>query len=118
MAVFDQLISEIRAGEITAQSGAKSLYNQLDKDERLWLLDGDVSVFQLVNDVRQKLLNQVPYRAGEIKRLAIPGIRFSDGPRGVTAGTGKSTAFPTSSTRACTFNPDLELQVVSILAWG
>ena len=47
--------------------------------------------------------------AGEIARLGVPGIRFSDGPRGVILDG--ATTFPVSMARGATFDTDLEERV-------
>jgi beta-glucosidase len=53
--------------------------------------------------------NETPYVAGAVPRLGVPGIRFSDGPRGVVMG--HATAFPVPMARAATFDPALEERV-------
>ncbi len=50
------------------------------------------------------LLGRRPFVAGAVPRLGIPGIRFSDGARGVVIGA--STAFPVTMARAATWDPD------------
>ena len=50
-----------------------------------------------------------PFVAGAVPRLGIPGIRFSDGARGVVIGA--STAFPVTMARAATWDPSLEHEV-------
>src|SRR5699024_8590746 len=50
-----------------------------------------------------------PIRAGEVSRLGIPGIRFTDGPRGILIGS--ATSFPVAIARAATWDPELEEQV-------
>ena len=47
--------------------------------------------------------------AGAVPRLGVPGIRFSDGPRGAVIG--RSTAFPVPMARGATWDPDLEERV-------
>jgi len=47
-----------------------------------------------------------PVAGGAVPRLGIPGIRFSDGPRGVVIG--RCTAFPVTIMRAATWDPALE----------
>jgi beta-glucosidase len=44
-------------------------------------------------------------------RLGIPGFRMTDGPRGVGALTGNSTAFPVGIARGATWDPALEERV-------
>ncbi|RKK68699.1 hypothetical protein BFJ69_g13387 [Fusarium oxysporum] len=46
---------------------------------------------------------------GEVPRLKIPGVRFSDGPRGCVMGN--STAFPVAMARAATWDEALEERV-------
>ena len=46
---------------------------------------------------------------GRLERLGIPGLLFSDGPRGVVMG--HSTAFPVSMARGATWDRDLEERV-------
>ena len=53
--------------------------------------------------------HMAPVYSGENKRLGIPPIAFSDGPRGVTAG--RSTCFPVAIARAATWDIDLEREV-------
>ncbi|MGI8459532.1 MAG: beta-glucosidase [Propionibacteriaceae bacterium] len=55
------------------------------------------------------LLGRRPFVAGAVPRLGIPGIRFSDGGRGVVIGA--STAFPVTMARAATWDPSLEERV-------
>ncbi|GHJ83616.1 hypothetical protein NliqN6_0018 [Naganishia liquefaciens] len=108
--LFQQLVGEIAAHRIDPSDAAKDLYSQLTPDERLWLLDGDIGLLQFIVQFIREGYCFRPAVAGSIPRLGIPGIRFSDGPRGVQL-QGKGTAFPTTSTRAQTWNPDLEEQV-------
>src|SRR5215217_7814946 len=53
--------------------------------------------------------NLEPITAGAIPRLGVPGVRFSDGPRGAVIG--QSTAFPVPMARGATWDPDLEERV-------
>jgi len=46
---------------------------------------------------------------GAIPRLQIPGVRFTDGPRGVVMGS--STAFPVSMARGATWDIELEQRI-------
>ncbi len=53
--------------------------------------------------------NTEPLPAGENLRLGIPGIRFSDGPRGVVMY--HSTCFPVSMARGASWDTDLEERI-------
>ena len=104
---FDDAVAQLRAGETTADEAAERLIGQLTDEELLWLLDGDSPLRDVVT--LAKKLSTVALSGGALPRLGIPGIRFSDGPRGVVIG--HSTAFPVTMARAATWEPDLEERV-------
>ena len=104
---FGDGVRQVRAGELTADDAAERLVAQLSDKELLWLLDGDTPLREVVKLVKK--LNSVALTGGALPRLDIPGIRFSDGPRGVVIG--HSTAFPVTIARAATWEPDLEERV-------
>jgi beta-glucosidase len=104
---FADSVRRIRAGELTASAAAESLIDTLTDDELLWLLDGDVPARAMARI--PALIRAGPVAGGAIGRLGIPGIRFSDGPRGVVIG--QSTAFPVTMMRAATWDPALEERV-------
>lgn len=117
MSVFQQHIDSILAGTTSVIESAETLYDQLTEYEKLWLLDGDIGLRQFLTGVFANGYCYKPVEAGCIDRLGIPGIRFSDGPRGVQLYK-KGTAFPTTSARAQTWNLELEEEVVSIVRWS
>ncbi|MCK9878928.1 glycoside hydrolase family 3 C-terminal domain-containing protein [Frankia sp. Ag45/Mut15] len=103
----DACVRRIRAGRQTAAEAADQLIAELTEDELLWLLDGDTPI-----QAALKLMSRMkagPVVGGAVARLGIPGIRFSDGPRGVIMG--HSTAFPVTMARAATWDPALEREV-------
>lgn len=104
---FPELVHRVRAGELTADAAADLLIAELSDAELLWLLDGDVPVRELATLPRR--MRTSPVTAGAVARLGIPGVRFTDGPRGVTVG--RSTAFPVTMMRAATWDPALEERV-------
>jgi beta-glucosidase len=53
--------------------------------------------------------NRYPIPAGENPRLGVPGIRFSDGPRGVVVA--HATCFPVSMGRGASWDPALEERI-------
>src|SRR5680860_506476 len=88
---------------------ARALLDQLTLDEKLRMLSGDMEFWPGLIEMIGEGYNLHPYVAGEVPRLGIDGIRFTDGPRGVTVGT--STCFPVTMARGATFDPELEERV-------
>ncbi len=100
-------VRAVRAGELDADRVADQLIEQLTDAELFGLLDGDASPWLL--PLIPVLLGKRPFVAGAVPRLGVPGIRFSDGARGVVIG--RSTAFPVTMARAATWDPSLEREV-------
>ncbi|MCB1027661.1 MAG: glycoside hydrolase family 3 C-terminal domain-containing protein, partial [Microthrixaceae bacterium] len=84
------------------------LLDRMSVDERGSLLSGDDPLLTGLVEMA-RWYNRRPIVAGALARLGLPGIRFSDGPRGVVMY--RSTAFPSSMARAATFDPGLEERV-------
>jgi beta-glucosidase len=105
---FDRAVRAVRSGT-DPDEAARSLVAELDDAEKLGLLDGDEPFWPGMPDMMGKGYNLEPIVAGAVARLGIPGIRFSDGPRGAVIG--RSTAFPVPMARGATWDPDLEQQV-------
>ena len=63
---------------------------------------------------RGRYYNGEAYPAGGCKRLGIPPVLFTDGPRGIVMG--KCTCFPVSMLRGATFDDDLEYEVGKVFA--
>lgn len=104
---YGEAVRAVRAGELDPQAAAERLIDGMTDDELLGLLDGDSPRWLL--PFIPLLLGRRPFVAGAVPRLGIPGIRFSDGARGVVIGP--STAFPVTMARAATWDPSLEEQV-------
>jgi beta-glucosidase len=109
---FARAVGAVRGGD-SAAAQARSLYGLLTDEERLWLLDGDTSFWPGLADFMSGGFNAHPFVHGEIARLGIPGLRFSDGPRGVVIGPG--TTFPVPMARGATFDVALEEQVGDVI---
>lgn len=77
--------------------------------ELLWCLDGDAPMWAGLEFLTKGGYHDAPFRAARVPRLGIPGIAFSDGPRGVVVGN--ATCFPVSMARGATWDPDLEERV-------
>ncbi|KAH6681337.1 putative periplasmic beta-glucosidase precursor [Halenospora varia] len=105
---FQHAVEAHKHGESSSLVTQK-LLSELRSTERLSLLDGDVPFYEGLRGILCDRYNRVPFVMGAIPRLEIPGIRFTDGPRGVVMGA--STAFPVSMARGATWDISLERQV-------
>jgi beta-glucosidase len=105
---FQNGVDAIKNGTPTTKA-AKELLNTLTKSERLSLLDGDERFWAGLTSIFMDRYNRVPYVMGEVKRLGIPGVRFTDGPRGIVMGD--ATAFPIAMARGATWDIDLERRI-------
>ena len=87
---------------------ARNLLAQMSLNEKIHQMSGDTP---LLRGFIELLLtyNKHPLPAGENLRLSIPGIRFSDGPRGVVMY--QSTCFPVAIARGASWDTDLEERV-------
>ena len=109
---FAAAVAAVRNGERTLDASVADVVGRLTDPELLWLLDGDLTVRQGLREMSERY-NKKPFQAGRIDRLGIPGIRFTDGPRGVALGA--STAFPVAIARAATWDPDVERAVADVI---
>jgi hypothetical protein len=96
---FDDAVQDIKDGKSTDDAVFKVL-SQLSQKEQLSLLDGDEPFWQGLGTILCDRYNRVPFVMGAIPRLKIPGIKFTDGPRGIVMGA--STCFPVSMSRGAT----------------
>ncbi|KAL3442175.1 glycoside hydrolase superfamily [Aspergillus insuetus] len=106
---FVNAIESVKSGQHSLSQATENLLSQLTKEERLALLDGDVEFWAGLRSILWNRYNPTPYVHGAIPRLDIPGIKFTDGPRGVVMGN--STAFPVSMARGATWDLELERRV-------
>jgi beta-glucosidase-like glycosyl hydrolase len=104
---FADALARVRAGADPGKE-AQALLAELTPEEKLWLLDGDDDFWPGLAEMSAGY-NLRPILMGAVDRLGIPGLRFSDGPRGVVMG--KSTAFPVSMARGATWDLALEERV-------
>ena len=100
-------------GQSTAEQieeHAKGLLAQMTLTEKVAQMSGDTPLISL--DALLDLAatyNRRPITAGENLRLGIPGIRFSDGPRGVVMY--HSTCFPVTIGRGASWDCELEARI-------
>jgi beta-glucosidase len=105
---YEQAVAAVRGGA-DAVDEARRLLAACTDAEKLGLLDGDEPFWPGMPHMMGVGYNLEPIVAGAVPRLGIPGIRFSDGPRGAVIG--RSTAFPVPMARGATWDPALEEQV-------
>ena len=80
---------------------AKNILYLMTVEEKVWQMGGNMPAMPRYN--------HVPIPAGFDENLGIPGMNFSDGPRGVVVGN--STCFPVSMARGATWDLDLEERI-------
>lgn len=106
---FAEGVEAIRRGDTSVLDVARQLIDRLDSRARLGLLDGDQGFWAGAVDMAINGYNARPIVAGAVARLGIPGIRFTDGPRGVVMG--RSTCFPVALARGATWDVALEEEI-------
>jgi beta-glucosidase len=87
---------------------AKHLLDQMSLKEKVHQMSGDIPLLRGFIEMAIAY-NKRPFPAGGNTRLVIPGIQFSDGPRGVVLQ--HSTCFPVSMARGASWDTDLEERV-------
>jgi beta-glucosidase len=105
---FDQAAARVRSGS-DGRDEARALVVQMTLEEKLACLDGDTPFWEGLVDAFQGGYYKHTFPGAAVPRLGIPGIQFSDGPRGVVIG--HCTAFPVSMARGASFDPDLEERI-------
>jgi beta-glucosidase len=106
---FDSARSAVTRGT-APDAAASELVSHMTPEERLWCLDGDAptlagAAFLTTADG----YHRAPFLAGQVSRVGLPGIAFSDGPRGAVIGN--ATCFPVTMARGATWDPVLEERV-------
>ena len=91
------------------------LVAEMTLKEKIYMLSGRAQLLSLKNILlHSRFYNYEPLPAGGCKRLGIPPVLFTDGPRGVVMGN--STCLPVSMCRASTFDDELEYRVGKLIA--
>jgi beta-glucosidase len=85
--------------------------------EKALLLSGNFDIFKHIwlSSVKKEgsIYNPRPIPTFGCKRLGVPPVGFSDGPRGVTMGF--ATCFPVSMARGASFDRDIERAVGDVI---
>jgi beta-glucosidase len=95
--------------EADIEQRASDLLARMSLDEKIRQMSGDIGLIPGVLEYLTSGYNREIYPAGENPRLGIPGIRFSDGPRGIVMHS--STCFPVSMARGASWDPALEERI-------
>lgn len=109
---FADAVYAVRCGETDVAQATTVLLEMLTDAELLWLLDGDRTIRETFRRISMPFAVPV-VTAGRIDRVGIPGLRFTDGPRGVTVG--EATSFPVAIARAATWDVDVERRVAAAI---
>lgn len=98
-----------------AKELAKQLTSKMTVTEKIKMLRGHAMGVTIKNTLTKgRYYNGEAYPAGGCKRLGIPPVLFTDGPRGIVMG--KCTCFPVSMLRGATFDHELEYEVGEVFA--
>ncbi len=107
-APFGTLAARLVDG-VDPEQVARDLVAALTPEQRVDLMWGDADFWSGLAEMLAGGYNRQPYVAGAVPDLGIPGLRFTDGPRGVSLG--HSTCFPVAMARGATWDPALEERV-------
>lgn len=108
MSTFDDARKAVAAGTPVADA-AQRLVEAMTPEERLWCLDGDAPTWAGLAFLGEGGYHHAPFHAARVERVGLPGISFSDGPRGAVIGN--ATCFPVAMARGATWDPELEERV-------
>lgn len=94
---------------------ADLLLKEMTVNERIRLLQGHALGVTAKNFLKNgRFYNGEAYPAGGCKRLGIPTVMFTDGPRGIVMK--KCTCFPVSMLRGASFDDELEYRIGEVFA--
>jgi len=92
---------------------ARRLLGEMSLRQKVLQMSGDSTVVDLLPFLLDQPLG--PWEAGADRRLRLPPLAMSDGPRGMTAKKG-ATAFPVAMMRAASWDRGLERRVAEAVA--
>lgn len=99
----------------TLNDVTEKLLNEMTLKEKVYLMQGHAMGVTIKNLLTKgRYYNGEAYPAGGCKRLGIPPVLFTDGPRGIVMD--KCTCFPVSMLRGATFDDELEYETGKIMA--
>ncbi len=89
----------------------KEILSEMTLEEKIRQMSGSASLLDLL--IMLVRYNWTTSNSGENRRLGIPPMKFTDGPRGVALGN--STCFPVSMARGATWDKTLEERIGSVM---
>ena len=98
------------AGE-EREAAIGTLISHMSLSEKIKQVNGGATLLDLL--IMPFRYNHRAYPSGENRRLKIPALRFTDGPRGV--GIGESTCFPAAIGRGASWDVELEERVAQAM---
>ncbi len=94
---------------------SEKLLSEMTLKEKLHTMQGHAMGVTIKNTLTKgRYYNGEAYPAGGTKRLGIPPVLFTDGPRGIVMG--KCTCFPVSMLRGAAFDDELEYEIGKVMA--
>ena len=109
--------AKIGADRVAVKNKAEDILGQMTLKEKALLLSGNFDIFKHIwlSSVKKEgsIYNPRPIPTFGCKRLGVPPVGFSDGPRGVTMGF--ATCFPVSMARGASFDRDIERAVGDVI---
>ncbi len=114
---FSQALEAYKRNPVseTLNEVTQKLLNEMTLKEKVRLMQGHAMGVTIKNTLTKgRYYNGEAYPAGGCKRLGIPPVLFTDGPRGIVMG--KCTCFPVSMLRGATFDDELEYEIGKVFA--
>ena len=114
---FNQAIEIYEKNPIaeTLNEVTEKLLAEMTLKEKVRMMQGHAMGVTIKNTLTKgRYYNGEAYPAGGCKRLGIPPVLFTDGPRGIVMG--KCTCFPVSMLRGAAFDDELEYEIGKVFA--
>ncbi|MGI5916042.1 MAG: beta-glucosidase [Anaerolineae bacterium] len=108
---YGALETSVSLSDAQIEERARDLLSRFDLEEKIAMMYGDLPFWSGLAEMLTSY-DRI-WVGGEVPRLGIPGIRFSDGPRGVCLSG--ATTFPVTMARGATWDPELEEQVGDVM---
>lgn len=108
MTMFTEAATRVDQGA-DPKTEAEAIVSAMTTDEKLWCLDGDMPFWPGLTAMTTEGYGSRTWPAAVVERLGVPGIEFTDGPRGCVVG--EATTFPVSMARGASFDADLERRI-------